>query len=185
MASGLEEAWQKLKKTDEEEKVVVADDEDDVEKNKPISLCLLGSTRWAYLLLKQTIAMEILSNVEFQMTRFWVEAYNVPWKKQTVFYAKLLASNIEELVSCDKAMMMEVDKVLCFREDIDTSRPLRRGINMMVAGNSFQIYEAPRCLLWLRKVEARLERLWHCYSRRWGSKSAIWVVVKGISFEIT
>ncbi|KAJ8436399.1 LOW QUALITY PROTEIN: hypothetical protein Cgig2_021436 [Carnegiea gigantea] len=69
--------------------------------------------------------LEVPSEVEFSMARFWDKAYNVPGKKQIVSFARVLAPNIDVFVSCSKATMFRVDKALCFRVDIDILKPLR------------------------------------------------------------
>ncbi|KAJ8448891.1 hypothetical protein Cgig2_030747 [Carnegiea gigantea] len=79
---------------------------------------VLNEGPWAFdghiLLLKQMTSMEIPSDVEFKTAHFLVKAYDVPGKKQTASFAKLLASNMRELVSCDETTMVGVDKALCF-----------------------------------------------------------------------
>ncbi|KAJ8433507.1 hypothetical protein Cgig2_018041 [Carnegiea gigantea] len=98
----------------------------------------LNEGPWAFdghtLLLKLMIGLEISSEVQFTTARFWVKAYDVPAKKQNISFAKNLASNIGELVDCDEATMMGFDKALSFRVDIDISKPLRRELNVMIAG---------------------------------------------------
>ncbi|KAJ8444433.1 hypothetical protein Cgig2_005955 [Carnegiea gigantea] len=61
-----------------------------------------------------------------------VKAYDVPGKKQTTSFVRMLALNIGELITCDETTMMGVDKTLCFRVDIDISKPLRQGIDVMI-----------------------------------------------------
>ena len=72
--------------------------------------------------------------------RFLVKAYNVPEKKQTTSSARTLASNIGELVNCDEATMKGVEKTIYFRVDIDISKPLRKGINVVVVGKPIWIW---------------------------------------------
>jgi len=74
------------------------------------------------------IGLEVPSKIEFRMASFWAKAYGVPGNKQTICFPQVLASNIVELVSYDKATMFRIDKALCFWVDIDISKPLRRGI---------------------------------------------------------
>ena len=104
---------------------------------------VLNEGPWAFdgniLLLKQTTGLERPSDVQFSKARFWVKAYDVPAKKQTTSFARLLASNIGDFVSCDEATMFGVDKALCFRADIDISKPLHRGIRVTVAGKAMWI----------------------------------------------
>ena len=83
--------------------------------------------------------MEILSAVEFTTARFWVKAYDVPGKKQTTSFARILASNIGTLVDCDESTLYRIDKALCFRVDIDIHKPLRRGMYVQVAGKTLWI----------------------------------------------
>jgi len=83
--------------------------------------------------------LERPSDVQFSNARFWVKAYDLPGKKQTTSFAHLLASNFGDFVSCDEATMFGVDKALCFRADIDISKPLHRGIRVTVAGKAMWI----------------------------------------------
>ena len=91
------------------------------------------------LLLKQMTGLEIPSEVVFTTAHFWVKAYNVPGKKQISLFAKVLASNIGELVSCEDSTMKGIDKALCFRVDIDITKPLRWGVHVMIAGKPISI----------------------------------------------
>ncbi|KAJ8426182.1 hypothetical protein Cgig2_017110 [Carnegiea gigantea] len=131
-----------------ESKVIITDEEEGSSISELISLCLLGRLHtsnsfnpraikttdfilnegpWAFdgsiLLLKQMIGFEVPSEVEILTIRFWVKAYDVLGKKQTV-----LTSNIGIFVNYDKATMSSVDKALCFQVDIDISKPLRQGV---------------------------------------------------------
>ncbi|KAJ8436632.1 LOW QUALITY PROTEIN: hypothetical protein Cgig2_029878 [Carnegiea gigantea] len=54
-------------------------------------------------------------------------------------FAKVLVANIGELVSFNDSTMVGIDKALCFMVDIDITKPLRRGINVMIAGKSIWI----------------------------------------------
>jgi len=54
-----------------------------------------------------------------------VKAYDVPSKEQTTSFAREVASNISKLITYNEATMMGVNKTLCFRADIDISKPLR------------------------------------------------------------
>jgi len=54
-------------------------------------------------------------------------------------FAKVLASNVGELVSFDDSTMMGTDKALYLRVDIDITKPLQRGINVMIAGKPIWI----------------------------------------------
>ena len=54
-------------------------------------------------------------------------------------FAKVLAPKIGEQVSFDDSTMMGIDKALCFKVDIDITKPLRRGINVMIAGKPIWI----------------------------------------------
>jgi len=91
------------------------------------------------LLLKQMTGLEVPSLVEFLKARFWFKAYDVPGKKHTVSFARLLASNIGEFISWNEATMLEIDKALCFRVDINISKPLGRGVYIKIVGNQLWI----------------------------------------------
>ncbi|KAJ8446848.1 hypothetical protein Cgig2_016158 [Carnegiea gigantea] len=97
---------------------------------------VLNEGPWAFdgslLLLKQMTGLEVPVEVEFSTACFWVKAYDVPDKKQTISFARILASHIGEFVSYDDATVFGIDKVLCFRVDIDISNPSRRGIYIKV-----------------------------------------------------
>ncbi|KAJ8444308.1 hypothetical protein Cgig2_019866 [Carnegiea gigantea] len=149
-----------------EEQVIIVDDEDDNTTNELISLCLIGHLHttlafnpraiksvlinvWksskglafdgSILLLQQMTGLEVPSKVKFHTARFWVKAYDVPGKKQTIFFALVLASNIGTFVSYDEATMFGVDKALCFRVDIDITKPLKRGIYIKIANKQLWI----------------------------------------------
>ncbi|KAJ8450416.1 hypothetical protein Cgig2_002101 [Carnegiea gigantea] len=104
---------------------------------------VLNEGPWAFdgslLLLKRMTGLEVSSEVVFSTARFWVKAYDVPGKKQTVSFAQILASHIGEFVGCYDATMFGIDKALCFRVDIDISNPLRRGIYIKVADRQIWI----------------------------------------------
>ncbi|KAJ8437316.1 hypothetical protein Cgig2_015047 [Carnegiea gigantea] len=90
---------------------------------------VLNEGPWAFdghiLLLKQMSGLEIPSEVVFTTACFWVKAYDVPGKKQTTSFARALASNVGALVSYDESTTLGIDKALCFRVDIDVTKPLR------------------------------------------------------------
>lgn len=92
------------------------------------------------LLLQQMIGPDIPLEVTFATTHFWVKASDVPGKKQTTSFAQIHASNIGELVSYDEATTKGVDKALCFCIDINLSKPLRRGINVIIAKKPIWIW---------------------------------------------
>jgi len=87
---------------------------------------VLNEGPWAFdghlLLLQQMAGLEIPSEVTFATARFWVKAYDVPGRKQTTSFARILASNIGTLVVCDEATIRGVDKALCFQVDIDITK---------------------------------------------------------------
>ena len=58
------------------------------------------------LLLKQITGTEVLSEVQFTTARFWVKAYDVSGKKQTISFARLLASNIGKCSSVSKLALI-------------------------------------------------------------------------------
>jgi len=71
---------------------------------------VLNGGPWAFngciLLLKQMTILKAPSGVEFLIACFCVEAYDIPNKKQTASFARIIASNIDQLVSRDKASML-------------------------------------------------------------------------------
>ncbi|KAJ8420259.1 hypothetical protein Cgig2_008581 [Carnegiea gigantea] len=88
---------------------------------------VLNEGPWAFdgciLLLKQMTGLEVPSKAEFRLA-----PYDVPGKKLTTSFAQFLTSNIGDFVSCEDTTMFRVDQALCFRVDIDMSKPLRREI---------------------------------------------------------
>jgi len=84
------------------------------------------------LLLKEIDGSEIPSKVQFTTSRFLVKAYDLPANKQTIACAQCLDYKIRAFVGCDEPTMYGVDKSLCFRVDVDVTKPLRRGV--MVKG---------------------------------------------------
>ena len=104
---------------------------------------VLNEGPWAFdsslLLLKEMTSLEVPSELEFSTACFWVKAYGILGKKQTVSFVRILASHIGEFVSCDDAPMFGIDKALCFRVDIDISNPLRRGIYIKVTNRQIWI----------------------------------------------
>jgi len=103
----------------------------------------LNEGPWAFdgciLLLKQMTDTEVLSEVSFSTARFWVKAYDVSGMKQTVFFTQMLASKIGVFVSCDETAMFGVDKALCFRVDIDITKPLRHGTYIRIANKQIWV----------------------------------------------
>ncbi|KAJ8421288.1 hypothetical protein Cgig2_006538 [Carnegiea gigantea] len=81
--------------------------------------------RWKHNPIETYVWPKVTSEVEFSTARFWAKAYNVPGKKQTTSFAQLLTSHIGEFVGCNDMTMLDIDKALCFRVDIDISKPLR------------------------------------------------------------
>jgi len=98
---------------------------------------VLNEGPWAFdgkiLLLQEINGSEIPSKVEFKIGQFWVKAYDLPAKKQTMAFAQCLAKQLGSFVSCEDSTMFGVDKALCFRVDIDVTKPLHRGVNVMGA----------------------------------------------------
>lgn len=90
---------------------------------------VLNEGPWAFngsiLLLKQMTGLEVPYEMGFSMARFWFKTYDVPGKKQTTSFGRILASHIGKFVSYDDTTMFGIDKALCFRVDIDISKPLR------------------------------------------------------------
>ncbi|KAJ8444167.1 hypothetical protein Cgig2_030987 [Carnegiea gigantea] len=58
---------------------------------------------------------------------------------KTTFFTWILASHIGELVSYDDATMFGIAKALCFRVNINISKPLRRGIYIKAADKQIWI----------------------------------------------
>ena len=97
---------------------------------------VLNEGPWAFdgciLILKEMTSLEGSFEVEFLIVWFWFKAYDVPAKKQTVSFARIIASNIGQLVSCDEASMFRVDKALCFQVDLDITKPFRRAMHILI-----------------------------------------------------
>jgi len=91
---------------------------------------VLNEGPWAFdgkiLLLKEIIGLEVPSEVEFRTARFWVKAYDLPAKQHTTAFAHCLGNQIGTFVGCEVATMFGVDRSLCFKADIDVTKPLRR-----------------------------------------------------------
>ncbi|KAJ8445588.1 hypothetical protein Cgig2_012476 [Carnegiea gigantea] len=167
MASGLEDAWNRLKLTEEEE-VEICGEEDvenvwklakglvtqDLDKNlfsfQFFSLAdkmfVLNEGPWAFdghlLLRKEIMGTEQPMNVTFDSARFWVKAYGVPPLKQTSAFAQFIAAQLGTFYACtcdEPNLYCETDKSMNFQVDIDISKPLRREVRMVVKGKSIWI----------------------------------------------
>ncbi|KAJ8426125.1 hypothetical protein Cgig2_005770 [Carnegiea gigantea] len=140
MASGLKEVWQRLNLTEEEDEVIDVDDVDFEERSEQIELCLYGKllTEKSFnaritKTLKEVTRLEKPSKVSLTTTRFWVKAYDLPAKKQTIACAQMLGNKLGSFVDCDEMMMMGADKSLCFRVDIDINKAPIQGVRILVA----------------------------------------------------
>ncbi|KAJ8434339.1 hypothetical protein Cgig2_019966 [Carnegiea gigantea] len=100
-------------------------------------LFVLNEGPWTFdgkiRLLKEVTSLEKPSEVSFTTTHFWVKAYDLPSKKQTIACAQLIGNKIGTFVDCDEMLMMGVDKSPCSRVDLDISKPLMRGVRLLVA----------------------------------------------------
>jgi len=98
---------------------------------------LLNEGPWSFdgkiLLFKEVSGLEKPSEVTFTTARFWVKAYDLPAKKQTLACAQLIGSKMGTFVDCDELSLIGVDKCLTFCVDIDIRTPLLRGIRVAVA----------------------------------------------------
>jgi len=99
---------------------------------------VLNEGPWAFdghlLLLRPWTGLEQPSELTFSVARFWVKAYDVPGLRQTKAFAEFLGSQIGSFVDCEEANLLGADKALCFRVDVDVSKPLRRGVNVLLGG---------------------------------------------------
>ena len=86
---------------------------------------------WKILLLKEITSMEIPSEVKIYDSPIWLKAYDLPAKKHTIVFAHCLGKQLGTFVSYKATTMFGVDMSLCFRVDIDITKPLRRGVNVM------------------------------------------------------
>ena len=99
---------------------------------------------WAFdgnILLVGTITgFEQPSEVQFTHARFWVKAIDVLPIKQTASFAKVLGDNLGQFVSCDdSSLFCATDKSVNFLVEIDITKPLRRGMRVMVKGRPIWI----------------------------------------------
>ncbi|KAJ8435872.1 LOW QUALITY PROTEIN: hypothetical protein Cgig2_028580 [Carnegiea gigantea] len=140
MASGLEEAWSRLTLTEDEEQVIICDEDESEERIEHIALCL-----WGKLLTDNYFNLGALKAV-------LKNAYFVPPLKQTMEFAKVLGSQLGVFLNCDEATLYcGVDKSVNFQVELDITKPLRRGIRMVVRGKT----------LWIRLGYVKLPDL--CY----------------------
>ncbi|KAJ8422639.1 hypothetical protein Cgig2_000445 [Carnegiea gigantea] len=100
---------------------------------------VLNEGPWAFdghlLLLKEIMGPEQPADVKFDMARFWVKAYSVPPLKQTMGFAKVLGTQLGTFLGCDEAnLYCGADKFVNFQVEIDITKPLRRGLRMIVRG---------------------------------------------------
>jgi len=90
------------------------------------------------LLLRTITGFEQPSKVQFTNARFWVKAIDVPPIKQTLTFAKVLVDNLGRFVGCNESCLFcAVDKSVNFQVDVDITKPLRRGLRVMVRGSLF------------------------------------------------
>jgi len=104
----------------------------------------LNEGPWAFdghlLLLKEITGLEQPTDIQFDTSQFWVKAYSVPPLKQTVEFAKVLGSQLGIFLSCDEAnLYCGADKSVNFQVELDITKPLRRGIRMVVRGKTLWI----------------------------------------------
>ncbi|KAJ8429159.1 hypothetical protein Cgig2_030296 [Carnegiea gigantea] len=83
---------------------------------------VLYESPWAFdahsLCLKEITGMEQLKDVKFDAVRFWVKAYVVPLLKQTLVYARFLATQVV---------------------DVDIHKLLRSGVPIIIKGKPIWI----------------------------------------------
>ncbi|KAJ8442161.1 hypothetical protein Cgig2_015502 [Carnegiea gigantea] len=101
---------------------------------------VLNEGPWAFdgciLVLKDIDGSEQPLEVVFEIAGFWVKAYEIPAKQQTLVFVRFLASQVGTFVRCEESAMYGIDKSLCFRADINVSKPLRRVVKVKVEGKS-------------------------------------------------
>ena len=73
--------------------------------------------------------MEQPYEVKFKTSRFWVKAYDLPCIKQTVAF---MGNSLEKFMDFDEATIFGIDKALCFRVYLDVSKPLWRGMRILM-----------------------------------------------------
>ncbi|KAJ8453215.1 LOW QUALITY PROTEIN: hypothetical protein Cgig2_008099 [Carnegiea gigantea] len=102
---------------------------------------VLNKGPWAFdgniLLLRELTRLEQPSEVEFTKARFWVTALAVPQLKQTSSFAKILGDHPGTFIKCDDSnLYCAADKSVNSLVDVDVTKPLLRGIRVMVQGRS-------------------------------------------------
>jgi len=92
------------------------------------------------LLLKELTRFEQLSEVHFVIASFWTKAIDIPPIKQTSYFAKLLGNHLSTFVGYDEVnLLCAVDKFVNVQSDADITKPLCRGIHVMVQGKPLWI----------------------------------------------
>ncbi|KAJ8429304.1 hypothetical protein Cgig2_027673 [Carnegiea gigantea] len=76
-----------------------------------------------------------LLEVELAKARFWVKAMDVPPLKQTSSFAKVLGRQSRD----DPNLYCAADKSVNFQVDMDVTKPLCRGISLMIQGKPIWI----------------------------------------------
>jgi len=99
---------------------------------------VLNEGPWAFdghlLLVKEWSGIEQPSEIAFRAARFWVKVYDVPGIRQTKAFAEFLGAQIGTFVDCEDNIIFGADRSLCFRADIEVAKPLRREVNVLLAG---------------------------------------------------
>ncbi|KAL2938973.1 hypothetical protein RDABS01_022422 [Bienertia sinuspersici] len=86
------------------------------------------------LLLKDVKRGEQPAEMSFNMARFWVKVYQVPVDRRKKSMAMAIANRIGTFVEFDSSDSFGYRKFMRFRVDLDISKPLMRGMKILVGG---------------------------------------------------
>ncbi|KAL2895154.1 hypothetical protein RDABS01_011063 [Bienertia sinuspersici] len=86
------------------------------------------------LLLKDVKRGEQPAKMSFNMARFWVKVYQVPVDRRKKSMAMAIANRIGTFVEFDSSNPFGYRKFMRFRVDLDISKPLMRGMKILVGG---------------------------------------------------
>jgi len=87
-------------------------------------------------LVQEWTGLEQFSEIKFDVTRFWVKAYDVPGVRQMKTFTQFLGNRIGKLVECDETHMIGADKFLCFGVDVDINKPIHWGVTVIIGGSN-------------------------------------------------